>query len=199
MLQGDDDKLVKPFHPAFTYPIYGEKEVIFGYKGLSVHVRLPPHSEEWCSRQLSFASGSLKQLVDITYSDTLESEVTPPDDVEGLLYNFIPADYTKSKFAFDQTVEEDAKTFKPLGEKIGSYTRAAATPKGKGKAKANGNVEEGLKEGDEGVVVFEAYKVSSTCEETDGRRRGIHRVSRSIIVGCNCSSFSSSRVEVIST
>lgn len=30
--------LVKPFHPAFTYPIFGEKEVAFGYKNLDIQV-----------------------------------------------------------------------------------------------------------------------------------------------------------------
>jgi histone acetyltransferase 1 len=28
-----------PFNPAFTYPIFGEKEKIYGYKGLQVEVR----------------------------------------------------------------------------------------------------------------------------------------------------------------
>ena len=28
-----------PFGPAFTYPIFGEKEKIYGYKGLQVEVR----------------------------------------------------------------------------------------------------------------------------------------------------------------
>jgi histone acetyltransferase 1 len=33
-----DRQLLEPFHPAFTYPIFGDKEVIFGYKGLKVRV-----------------------------------------------------------------------------------------------------------------------------------------------------------------
>lgn len=33
-----DRKVLEPFHPAFTYPIFGDKEVIFGYKGLKVRV-----------------------------------------------------------------------------------------------------------------------------------------------------------------
>jgi histone acetyltransferase 1 len=32
-----------PFNPAFTYPIFGEKEKIYGYKGLQVEVR-PSHN-----------------------------------------------------------------------------------------------------------------------------------------------------------
>jgi histone acetyltransferase 1 len=33
-----DRKVLEPFHPTFTYPIFGDKEVIFGYKGLKVRV-----------------------------------------------------------------------------------------------------------------------------------------------------------------
>ncbi len=31
--------LVEPFGPKFTYPIFGDKETIFGYKGLNIEVR----------------------------------------------------------------------------------------------------------------------------------------------------------------
>lgn len=37
-----DRKLLEPFHPTFTYPIFGDKEVIFGYKGLKVRVSHAP-------------------------------------------------------------------------------------------------------------------------------------------------------------
>ena len=33
-----DRQVLEPFHPTFTYPIFGDKEVIFGYKGLKVRV-----------------------------------------------------------------------------------------------------------------------------------------------------------------
>ena len=136
VLRDHEIQAVEPFHPTFTYPIYGEKEVVFGYKNLSVQVGT---LFDGSSRQLSFASGSLKQLLEVTYDDKLESEATPADDVEGLLYNFIPPDYTKSAFAFEQLVEAEASSFKPPGEKIGSYVRpAAASKKSKGKGKASG-------------------------------------------------------------
>lgn len=35
---GDDDAAIQPFHPDFTYPIFGEQEKIFGYKGLDIKV-----------------------------------------------------------------------------------------------------------------------------------------------------------------
>jgi histone acetyltransferase 1 len=34
-----DRRVLEPFHPTFTYPIFGDKEAIFGYKGLKVRVR----------------------------------------------------------------------------------------------------------------------------------------------------------------
>jgi len=33
-----DERSTKEFSPAFTYPIFGEEEQIFGYKGLHVQV-----------------------------------------------------------------------------------------------------------------------------------------------------------------
>jgi len=148
-LHGEEKQRVEPFHPAFTYPIYGEKERIFGYEGLEI--------------KLSFASGSLKQLLEVKFEEQIDSEATPADDVEGLLYNFIPADYTKSAFAFEQLVDTEATSFKPHGEKIGSYVRQAASAslknKGKGKAKANGAEQADLSEDDENAVVYEMYKV----------------------------------------
>ena len=38
-LHGEEVQTIEPFHPAFTYPIYGEKEAIFGYKDLEIKVR----------------------------------------------------------------------------------------------------------------------------------------------------------------
>ena len=37
-LSEEEIQLVQPFNPTFTYPIYGEKEVIFGYKDLKINV-----------------------------------------------------------------------------------------------------------------------------------------------------------------
>jgi histone acetyltransferase 1 len=37
-LLGEDMQVVAPFHPTFTYPIFGEHEKIFGYKGLDIQV-----------------------------------------------------------------------------------------------------------------------------------------------------------------
>jgi hypothetical protein len=38
VLEGDEVVTQEPFSPAFTYPIFGEKETIFGYRGLDIKV-----------------------------------------------------------------------------------------------------------------------------------------------------------------
>ncbi|WWC68781.1 histone acetyltransferase type B catalytic subunit [Kwoniella pini CBS 10737] len=147
VLQYQEQQAIEPFNPSFTYPIFGEHEKIFGYKGLDI--------------QLKFASGSLRQYLSINYDSKITSTATPADEIEGTLYKFIPPDYTKSDLDFKRLVEKDAENFKPLGDKIGSYVRPPATTKGKskGKAKAKGSQVEGeFKEDDEGAVVFEMYK-----------------------------------------
>lgn len=37
-LQDAELEATEPFNPTFTYPIFGEKEKIFGYKGLDIKV-----------------------------------------------------------------------------------------------------------------------------------------------------------------
>src|SRR5947207_4385493 len=39
----DVPKIIASFHPKFTYPIFGEEERIFGYKGLQVNISFACH------------------------------------------------------------------------------------------------------------------------------------------------------------
>ncbi|GHJ85651.1 hypothetical protein NliqN6_2053 [Naganishia liquefaciens] len=102
-----DRQALEPFHPTFTYPIFGDKEVIFGYKGLKVRIDM--------------ASGSLREYLSITYREKINSTATPADDIEGILYKFIPSNYTKNAKTFAETVQTDADSFVPPGEKIAAY------------------------------------------------------------------------------
>ncbi|KAJ9127882.1 hypothetical protein QFC24_000167 [Naganishia onofrii] len=102
-----DRRVLEPFHPTFTYPIFGDKEAIFGYKGLKVRIDM--------------ASGSMKEYLSITYREKINSTATPADDIEGILYKFIPSDYTKNAKTFSDTVQKDADSFVPPGEKIAAY------------------------------------------------------------------------------
>lgn len=38
-LAGDEVAAIQPFHPDFTYPIFGDKETIFGYRNPDIKVR----------------------------------------------------------------------------------------------------------------------------------------------------------------
>lgn len=103
---------------------------------------------------------------------------TTIDDPEKILYQYIPPgllpplvtprsrltyhsgrlDYFKNQKSFEAEVEKDAKTFRPMGEKIWSYARPApGRSSGKGKGKQGSEL---LNEDSEDVVVFESYYVS---------------------------------------
>lgn len=76
--------------------------------------------------------------MNISYSKKLPASTA--DDVEGKLYDFIPAgqkdrlplfswcditstDFLKNETTFKERVELDATSFRPLGEKVHSYSR----------------------------------------------------------------------------
>lgn len=89
--------------------------------------------------QYRFASGSLSQYLKVSFDAKFpETGDVKADDPEKLLYDFIPPSYSKNLDSFAETVEKDAREFKPLGTRIGAYrTRSAgAADKGKGKGKA---------------------------------------------------------------
>ncbi|KAI0040276.1 histone acetyltransferase type B [Auriscalpium vulgare] len=130
------------FHPTFTYPIFGEEEKIYGYRDLVLDLR--------------FASGSLKQYLNIMHSAVASSSTV--DDVQGTLTKYIPEDYYKTEEGFLGRVEEEADSFRPFGKKIYSYTRPApgSSSKGKGPAVA-------LAEDDEDAAVFEVWHVRASA------------------------------------
>ena len=104
--------------------------------------------------QLRLASGSLAQLLKVDYSERLPSS-TAVDEIEPTLSKFIPAGYYTDEEKFLERVEHDAINFKPFGEKIYSYTRAATTlTKGKNVA-----IPQVLSPEDQETVDFEVYHV----------------------------------------
>ncbi|CDS01211.1 hypothetical protein, partial [Sporisorium scitamineum] len=138
-----------PFHPSFTYPIYGEAETIYGYQGLVIN--------------LNVASGSLVPLLDIKYRAKNEATTAKLDDVEGNIKEFLSSDYISSstsasaKQDFDAAVEKD-KSFRPFGDKVHSYTRRKVN-KGKGKSNNVASLaSSALPEDDPDARVFEVYR-----------------------------------------
>lgn len=91
------------FNPEFTYPIFGEQEVAFGYKDLAIQVcesRRPwaNLSTDPFPSQLYFASGSLATYFHLEYSEKFQGvsssssggDTVTADDIEGKLREFIP-------------------------------------------------------------------------------------------------------------
>lgn len=109
---GPNDQLTTrhDFHPKFTYPIVGEAEQIFGYKGLDVEVQ--------------FAAHDLRPHVKISYQkkfNTIGS--TSALDLNKTLSDFLPP--TAFEEGFDQKVQNDAKaaTWTPPGTCVKKYKR----------------------------------------------------------------------------
>ncbi|KZT70215.1 acyl-CoA N-acyltransferase [Daedalea quercina L-15889] len=122
------------FNPNFTYPLFGEDEKIYGYRNLRI--------------DLKFASGSLAQYLNISYSDKLPVS-SALDDIEGTVSKFIPPGYYTDEAAFLACVEEDALSFTPPGTRIHAYSRPLKTSNSKGKEKV-------VQENEE-TVDFEIY------------------------------------------
>ncbi|WFC98345.1 histone acetyltransferase [Malassezia yamatoensis] len=102
------------FHPEFTYPIFGDAETIFGYKGLNV--------------QLSFASGRLTPALRVSYDAKNTLTAAKLDDIEGTLFPFLPEQDMVSPDELSQIAMKDAQgsteSFKPHGELVHEYKRA---------------------------------------------------------------------------
>lgn len=106
------------FKPAFTYPIYGESEQIFGYQGLQII--------------LAFDSMTFKPFVNIKFEKKLNDEV---EDVQQLLLEKLPQDdvvvgdeqlwvdsFTAEEKSFELPAEENiVKEYKIDGESFVIY------------------------------------------------------------------------------
>ena len=102
-----DLTILHEFHPKFTYPIFGEAESIFGYKGLEIDLR--------------FAAHNLAPNVAISYENRFKPVgSTVALDIYKTLKEYLPAS------AFHENSLEDnlpGKEFKPPGQCIHSYCR----------------------------------------------------------------------------
>ncbi|KAI8993395.1 acyl-CoA N-acyltransferase [Pilobolus umbonatus] len=101
------------FSPEYTYQLFGEHESIFGYKDLQI--------------KILYSSGSLYPCLQIDYSakytdTTLSDEVVKADDIGDALKEHLSPQLTTNYDSFVSTVEKDAYSFKPRGEKIHEYT-----------------------------------------------------------------------------
>ncbi|KAK6435966.1 histone acetyltransferase 1, partial [Oleoguttula sp. CCFEE 5521] len=96
--------LDETFKPAFTYPIFGEEESIFGYQGLAIDLRL---------RQFD-----LQPKLEITWDEKFPSSAgVEPTDIKVALEDFLP------ECAFSGPVVERDLPERPPGELTHSYTK----------------------------------------------------------------------------
>ncbi|KAI1316151.1 histone acetyltransferase 1 [Mortierella claussenii] len=99
--EADED--IVEFNPAFTYPIFGEQEQIFGYKDLFIN--------------LEFASGSLASCFSMGYKDKKPTA----DKIYASMKDFLPSDIIDNHDLFTQIAQRDYSEFKPMGAKVGEY------------------------------------------------------------------------------
>ena len=70
---GEGNKLqtISTFSPEFTYPIFGDEETIFGYKGLSIRLRFAAHDLR-SNVHISY-NERFKQVEDIAAVDLIKT------------------------------------------------------------------------------------------------------------------------------
>lgn len=100
--------MVEQFNPSFTYPIFGQEEAVFGYKGLEI--------------LLHFAAHNLKPHVDISWEEQWEQKGDiKASDVRAALEDFLPAEAFTDASRPTALSDSEASSFTPPGEKIMSY------------------------------------------------------------------------------
>ncbi|XP_055901675.1 histone acetyltransferase type B catalytic subunit-like isoform X1 [Biomphalaria glabrata] len=103
----------KTFHPDMTHQLFGDSELIFGYKNLNVHIY--------------YTAARLIPYLNISYSESCHEDQhgIKPDDVEKSLSNELPPNYFTNLDTFRVALSEDVN-FRPFGHMVDSYT---LTPK----------------------------------------------------------------------
>ena len=98
----------KEFHPEFTYPVFGEDQVIFGYKDLKI--------------KLYYCASTLSAYLGISYQSLITH--VQPQDVVKMITAIVPNPY----FNYDDFIQHvHNNDFVPMGDKIHSYATADAT------------------------------------------------------------------------
>ncbi|KAG6047372.1 histone acetyltransferase 1 [Claviceps sp. Clav50 group G5] len=96
-------RLVDTFHPDFTYPIFGEDEKIFGYKGLKIGLR--------------FRANDMRPHVQINYSNKLtpSAGVDEPTDIKAMLQGHLPKIAFTRSSDFESSAQKLGDNWHPPG------------------------------------------------------------------------------------
>ncbi|RPB22285.1 histone acetyltransferase type B [Terfezia boudieri ATCC MYA-4762] len=111
IVPGDEKpKEIVKFHPKFTYPIFGESETIYGYKGLKI--------------RLQFAAHDLTPCLKVTWDKKVKAVGdVEPEDVEGKMKESLPDEYMTDTEQFDQRIQNfDYQSFTPPGQLFNTYS-----------------------------------------------------------------------------
>ena len=110
----DEDDLTSDkgfFHPDMSHQIFGEREQLFGYKGLKV--------------VLAYLAGSLDVCVKVSYTDKIDPELAEgvePDDILPRLKDVLPKTFFTNIDQFSSLLLKKAD-FHPHGVLISSYSK----------------------------------------------------------------------------
>ncbi|RYP24418.1 hypothetical protein DL766_007279 [Monosporascus sp. MC13-8B] len=108
----DDDSLHKiaSFHPKFTYPLFGDEERIFGYKGLKIN--------------LQYNASDLRPNLSVSFSKKFVSvgdiEAT---DVSAVMKDFLPGVSFQKHQDFRQAVRSLPDTWTPPGRVVKTFNK----------------------------------------------------------------------------
>nr|ANS59908.1 putative B-type histone acetyltransferase HAT1 [Pestalotiopsis microspora] len=105
---------IESFHPTFSYPIFGEQEQIFGYKGLKINLQfnasdVRPH----------LSVSSTKKFQTLGEAEAL--------DINSTLKEFLPGVAFQSKKDFEAAVKALPADWTPPGELIKTFERDGET------------------------------------------------------------------------
>ncbi|XXG96737.1 hypothetical protein Hte_003028 [Hypoxylon texense] len=105
-----DIETITSFNPRFTYPIFGEEEQIFGYKGLKINLKydardLRPNLTVSCARKYPTV-GDVEAL-----------------DIKEKLKEFLPPVAFQSKNEYEQAVKGLSSSWVPPGRSVGSFEK----------------------------------------------------------------------------
>ncbi|KAJ3158699.1 histone acetyltransferase 1 [Geranomyces michiganensis] len=110
------DEETEAFHPDYSYEIFGQEEVIYGYKDVDITI--------------SYSAASLFTHVNISHGETVSDSAAlvtrKPDDVLALLRKKLPPDFTQDYGVFLSHVRNDASSFVPFGTKLHEYSQGDA-------------------------------------------------------------------------
>lgn len=99
------------FPPAFTYPIFGEHEQIFGYTGLQIN--------------LAFNATTMRPLLGLKYAEKMtETDTVKAEDPQAKLLEFLPKEslIINDESAWAEECEKEIESFNIPGELVGSYS-----------------------------------------------------------------------------